>query len=118
MGNYAPRFKPGKDITFRATTAVVAGQVVELTGDYAAGVPTAGASTKVLGVALFDAAIGESFTVSSGGVQRPIADGAIAAGDRVAVSTTGRVKTGATATIGTAFAAAVDGAKADIRFDV
>lgn len=118
MGIYAPRFKPGKDITYLATTVVVAGQIVELTGDYSAGVPAAAGSTKVLGVALFDAQIGDRFTVSSGGVQRPVADGAIAAGDRVAGSTNGLVKTATTATVGTALAAAVSGAQADIRFDV
>lgn len=119
MGDYSPRFRneTSKTLSYRATTTVVGGQVVVITGDYAAGVGAA-ASTKLAGVAGCDAEIGALFPVESGGVQRPKAAGAIAAGDRVAIAANGRVATATEATIGTALAAAADGVPADIRFDV
>lgn len=119
MGDYSPRFRQGKTLTFRMTTDVVGGQVLLITGDYSAGVGAAG-STKVAGIAGHDAKVGDLVPVESGGVQRPVALGAIAAGDRVAVAANGKVATAtdAATTIGTALAAAADGVPADIRFDV
>jgi predicted RecA/RadA family phage recombinase len=119
MGNYSPRHKPGKDLTYAATTDITAGQCVEVTGNYMAGVPAAAGTLKFLGVAVFDVKAGDRVNVTSGGVQVLVADGPIAAGDHVQVSTQGRVKTATDATtIGTALTAAASGATADIRLDV
>lgn len=119
MPNYIPRFKPGQDITYLAVGAVSAGQVVEVVGDYAASVTTA-ASAKVAGVALFDAADGDFFTVSSGGVQRPTTSVALAAGDSVTSDAAGKVTktTGATNVLGVCQKAAAANAPADIKFNV
>lgn len=113
---YTPKFRPGQDVTYRATADIRAGRVVEVTGDTA--VAEAGAaSTKTVGVALFAVKSGELVTVGSAGVQRLIASGPVAAGDRVAAGAAGTVATGTTATIGTAIAAAANGAPALIKLD-
>lgn len=117
MADYSPRYRPGKELSYRATTAITGGQAVIVTGDYAAGVGAAGVTT-LAGVATCDAKVGDLFPVSSGGVQRLIASGAIAAGDRVALAADGKVATATEATIGTALKGAANGARADIRLDV
>lgn len=116
---YVPRFKPGKDLTYVTTADVLSGQVVVLTGDYSVG-PAGANSALTVGVATHDAPSGSRLVVSSGGVQRPIASGAIAAGARVSTAAAGKVATvtSTNPTIGTCLAAAADGAPADIRFDV
>lgn len=112
----ATKFRPGQDITYRATEDVLARHLVEISGDTAVKHAAAG-SLKVAGVALFDAEAGEAPVVASGGVRRLIAAGAIAAGDRVAAAANGLVATATTATIGLAIAAATDGAEALIKID-
>jgi predicted RecA/RadA family phage recombinase len=116
MPDYTPLYRPGKDVTYTASAPVTGGQVVEITTDKSVG-PAGAASTKYVGVALFDAPAGAPVTVESGGVQRPTASGAIAAGDRVQCAANGLVSTGTTAPIGTAIAAAADGAVALIKLD-
>lgn len=115
MADYSPLFTPGLDVTFTATAPVTGGRLVEITGDRSVAHATAD-SAKVAGIAAFDAATGELVTVHSGGVQRPIADGAIAAGDRVAAAADGKVATGTTNTIGLALAEAADGETVQVRF--
>jgi predicted RecA/RadA family phage recombinase len=116
MADYTPLFRPGDDVTYTASAAITGGQLVEITGTRSVG-PAGAASTKYVGVALFDAAAGDSVTIEAGGVQRPTASGAIAAGDRVQAAANGAVATGTTAPLGTAIAAAADGAVALIKFD-
>lgn len=117
MADYSPLFKPGAAITYSASADVTAGQVVELTGDRAVG-PAAADSAKVVGIAAFDAAVGDSVTVHSGGVQRPVASGAIAAGDKVAAAAAGKVATlgAAVNSLGIALAAAADGETVQLKF--
>lgn len=117
MGNYAPRQEPGTHRTQRATTTIVAGQAVAITGDNAVGVAGA-ASTKFAGVALFDAAVGERVTAQSNGVHRLKAAGPVAAGDRVATAANGAVATATTATIGLCTKGAADGGLADIDLNL
>ncbi len=87
----------GKAVPFTASAAVTEGQVVELSGAEQVA-PTAGASSKVVGVALMDAAANEKVTVITEGVVEVTASGAIAAGDRVKSAANGQV---AAATLGT-----------------
>lgn len=118
MAQYTPLFQPGQAVTYTASADVVGGRVVEVTGDRT--VAHAGAaSVKVVGVAAHDAKSGESVTVFSGGVQRPTASGAIAAGAQVAAAATGLVATTADGTgrIGVALAAAASGQPVQTKFD-
>lgn len=117
MADYLPLFTPGTSVTFLASADVTGGRLVEISGDRS--VATAPAdSAKVAGVAGFDAKEGENVTVYSGGVQRPVAAGDIAAGDKVAPAADGKVSTAgeATNTIGLALAAASDGETVQVRF--
>lgn len=100
MSDYAPVYKPGQEYTLAASSAVIAGRVVEVTGPGTAGHAGA-ASAKVVGVAAFPAATGEHFTVFDGGVHRLTASGAVTAGDRVAAAADGKVATAATPETGT-----------------
>jgi len=114
---YIEQFAPGLDVTFNVGTDVRAGRVVELTGSRSIG-ETSGASAKVVGVAARTAKTGDSVVVKHGKWQRLIAAGPIAAGDRVASASQGRVATATTgATIGLAITSAADGATASIRLD-
>lgn len=87
----------GRKIPFTAGAAITAGQVVELTADETVA-PTAGASSKVIGVALMDAAANEKVTVVTEGVVEVVASGAINAGDKVKSAANGQV---AAVTLGT-----------------
>ena len=90
MADYIPLFKPGQAITRPvATTAVVGGRLVEVNGVGTVG-PAGAASTAVLGVAAFDAAVGENVTVHAGGVQRLTASAAITAGGLVSAAAAGK----------------------------
>lgn len=117
MADYLPKFKPGQGVTFTASAAVTGGRLVEVTGNRTVG-PAAADSAKVVGVAGFDAAIGESVTVYAGGVQRPTASGAIAVGAKVMAAAAGKIATiGAGANpLGIALvAAAADGDVIDVQ---
>lgn len=109
MGDHLLKFKPGQAVTFRATTNLVGGNVVEVTGDRACGVAGA-ASKKVLGTAGHDAKSGTDVVVHLPGViDTMVAAGAVAAGDRVTSAAGGKVATGTTDTLGLAIAGAADG---------
>lgn len=116
MGDYLPRFKPGEAVSYNATADLVGGQLVELTGARSVGVAGA-ASTKVVGVAAFDCKSGERVLVHSGGVQRPVASAAIAAGDQVQAAADGQAATGTTAPIGLALTAAAAGARVEVQMN-
>lgn len=118
MGDYLPKFKPGQTVTFIAATAVIGGRVVEVTGDRTVG--HAGVnSLKVVGYAGHDAAAGERVTVHRGGVQRPIASGAIGAGVPVFPAANGLVTAtaGTGPRLGVSLAAAADAASVDVATD-
>lgn len=110
--SYLPLFRPGDTVTFGVTTAVTAGQVVELGAADSSVAPAAAASAKVVGVAGHDAAIGDKVTVEVG---KPIhelkAVGAIARGARLETAAAGGVRTLTTGTaVFLAITSAADGA--------
>ena len=112
MAEYLPIYKPGQAVTLKASAAITGGQLVEVTGSGTVG-PAAAASTKVVGVAGFDAAINDNVTIYAGGVQHVTAASAVAAGDSIQAAANGQVATGTTAPLGIALTAA--GAGADVR---
>ena len=113
MAEYLPIFNTGQAITLKASAALTGGQVVEVTGNGTVG-PAGAASTKVVGVAGFDAAINDNVTVYRGGVQHATAAGDITAGDTIQAAASGQVATGSTAPIGVALFTAANGE--DVRF--
>ena len=80
----------GRMIVMTAGAAVTEGQLVELTGAETVGPASAG-STKVIGVALKDAAQNEKVTVVTEGVVEVTAAGAITAGSKVQAAANGQV---------------------------
>ena len=116
MAEYLPTFKPGQAITLKASAAITGGQAVEVTGAGTVG-PAGAASTKVVGVAAFDAAINDNVTIYAGGVQHLTASGAVAAGDVVQAAANGQVATGTTAPLGIALNAAASGADVRVLFN-
>ena len=83
------------NLGLKASADVLAGQVLEVTGDETVGVATAG-STKVIGVAFGDAKSGEPVAVSTEGLFSLVAGGAINAGDYVEADGNGGVVAQAT----------------------
>lgn len=104
-------FDPDEHLTFTvATTAVSGGNMVELNGDRTVQ-PAGAASLKCVGIALHDAAVGETVSVAAEGTWPAVASGAIAAGDLLTCDTGGKVVTLAAA--GGAYAqAAANGSRA------
>lgn len=120
MADYVPKYEDPGPRTYTAGAAITGGQVVEITGIKTVS-PTSASSSKVVGVAAFDAAVGQSVTVYNGGVQRPIASGAIPAGTIVLAAASGKViATSGTPTapefIGVATTTAADGAQVDVHW--
>ncbi|MGD9607395.1 MAG: DUF2190 family protein [Leucobacter sp.] len=110
--NYLPIHRPGDTVTFNVTTAVTAGQVVQVGSTDMSVAPAAAKSTSVVGVAGHDAAIGDKLTVEVG---KPIhelkASGAIARGARVETAAAGAVRTITDGSVfGIALTTAADGA--------
>ena len=85
-------YAEGRFVKAKAGVDITAGQLVELTGDETVA-PASSDSTKVLGVALMDAAANELVTVITEGVVEVTASGAISAGAKIAAATGGKVKT-------------------------
>lgn len=73
-----------------AASDVKKGQVVEISGDMAVA-PTSGASTKVIGVAMFDAKANEPVAVECEGLFKMVASATISAGDKVESAAGGKV---------------------------
>lgn len=94
MADYLPKFTPGKAVTFNATAAVIGGRLVDVTGNRSVG-PAGADVADVVGVAGFDAAIGEPVTVYTRptGVHQLVASGAIAAGAKVISAAAGKIAT-------------------------
>lgn len=110
MADYLPKIESGKPFTLSASAAVTGGRLVVASGASTVA-HSVDDSANVVGVAGFDAGIGESVTVyPRPGVHRLTASGAIAAGARVAADASGKVQTiGAnTNAIGTALTAATE----------
>lgn len=89
MAEYLPLHLPGKAYTRAASAAITGGQLVRVSGAGTVA-PTSAASADWLGVAGFDAAIGDNVVVYSEGVQRLVASGTIAAGANVEGAATGQ----------------------------
>jgi len=116
MPEYLPTFKPGQAFTLKASAAITGGQVVEVTGSGTVG-PAGAASTKVVGVAAFDAATNDNVTIYAGGVQHGTASGAVTAGDVVQAAASGQIASGTTAPIGVALNTATNGADVRVLFN-
>lgn len=112
MPDYLPKFAPGETVTRTASATIVGGQMVVITGTNTVG-PSAGANAAWFGVAAHNAAVGEPVTVFKGGIQRPLATGAVAAGDILVTAANGRLTTNAAPAagqqVGIAIAPATDG---------
>lgn len=112
MPDYSPEFKPGQDITLTASADIDGGQLVSVSGSNAVAPADAG-DVNWVGIARQDAKTGEKVVVTRGGVQKPVASGAITAGDRVAAAADGQVATlgagDASTAVGTALTTAADG---------
>lgn len=94
MADYLPKFNPGQAVTFTASAGVTGGRLVDVTGNRTVG-PAGADVADVVGVAGYDALTGEAVTVfcRPAGVQRLVANGAIAAGAKVISATGGKVAT-------------------------
>lgn len=109
MSDHLLKFKPGQAVTFTATTALTGGQVVEVTGNRSVGVAGA-ASTKAIGTAAHDVAVGDSVIVHlNGPVDTVTSAAAIAAGAAVEAAAAGKAQT---ATTGRVFGIALSAATA------
>lgn len=121
MAEYVPVHTPGVALTLRASAAITAGQIVEVSGSGTVA-PAGAASVKWVGVAAFDAASGDDVTIYGGGTQEVVASAAIAAGALVSTAAAGEVATAATpaagAVVGVALtAAAASGDPVRVRFE-
>lgn len=90
MADYVPVFKPGEDITQTAADDIVGGRLVRVVGNNSVQ-ETSAATGGWLGIAAQDAKAGERVLVTSGGVQEPIVNGAVVAGDVLVAAANGRV---------------------------
>lgn len=120
MPDYSPKFKPGDDITLTTSAAVLGGQLVAVTGSNTVG-PTTASTPAWAGVARQDSPTGDKVVVTSGGVQKIAAAGAVTAGDRVIPAAAGRVATigagNAAHSVGTALTTVADGATVLVLMD-
>lgn len=90
MVSHIHTFAPGAAITMQASTNVIGGRLVEISGSGT--VAHAGAvSAKVFGAAATDAKSGEDVLVLRGGAQKLLTSAAIAAGVRVAAAADGKI---------------------------
>lgn len=104
--------------TIKASEAVKKGQVVVVSGDMTVA-PSTEASTKVLGVAMFDAEKDEPVAVETEGLFSMTASGAITAGDKVASAANGAVaKASGSDTVGIAINTASNGGEVFVKFSI
>lgn len=120
MAEYLPLKAPGADLTFTASAAITAGQLVRVSGAGTVA-PTSAASADWVGVAGNDAATNASVTVFTGGVQRVTAAGTIAAGANVEGAASGQVAAHTNGTadaniVGLALTAATSGNPVNVQF--
>lgn len=113
MADYLPKIDVGRPFTLTASAAVVGGRVLVVSG--AGTVAHAGAdalAVTLIGVAGFDAAVGEPVTIYplKGAVHKLTAGAAIAAGATIGTLANGKVDDAGTNRFGVALtAAAADG---------
>lgn len=117
MAEYLPIFQPGQAVTYKASAAVAGGQVVAITGDGTVG-PAPAAAVNWVGVASNDAAVNDNVTIYTGGIQAPVASGAVTAGDAVVCGAAGTVATGTDVAtrVGIATSTAAAGDKVRVHF--
>lgn len=101
----------------KAGADILKGQVVEVTGDAEVS-PTTAASAKVLGVAMFDAKVGDPVAVECEGLFKMKASAAITAGSKVTSAADGAVATGTTNTVGLAITDAAKDEYVFVKFSV
>lgn len=122
MTDYSPNHLPGADVTFTAGATITAGQVVYLSGTPRVVSPTTAAVRNVVGIACHDAILNQPVTVSRGGEQRPVANGAITAGVLVKSAASGQVAAFVAGTdaidlvLGTALFTAADQGSIDVAW--
>ena len=120
MGDYSPKFTPGRDFTLTAGAAITGGQLLVISAANTV-IPTSASTAAWVGIARQDAANGDKVVLTRGGVQWIKADGAIAAGARVIPSSNGRVITigagNAAHSVGTALTTVADGALVLVAMD-
>ncbi|PPF64547.1 DUF2190 domain-containing protein [Clavibacter michiganensis] len=92
MADHIHLFTPGAAVTCVASSDVIGGRLVEITGPRAVG-PAALTSAKVFGAAAQDTKAGEDVLVLRGGVQKLVSSAAIVAGSRVKSAAAGKVVT-------------------------
>lgn len=116
MAQYLPLFRPGQTVSFDVTTAVTGGHPVEVGTADRSVAPAVAASTKYVGVAGHDAAVGDKVTVEVGKpVHLLVASGAVTRGTRLEAAGAGRVRTVTTgAVVGLALTSAADGAPVQV----
>ena len=92
-----PLYDVGRNVTGRATVAVIGKRFVKITGNAGKGNPIsvgpATAALKPFGIAGYDAPIGDVVPIVKGGIVPIKAVGAIAAGAEVEVAAAGAVST-------------------------
>lgn len=89
MGDYSPVALPGQTWTFTAGTALVGGDLVEVTASNTVGKVATLASVAFLGVANHDAGVGSKVTVTlSKAIHESLADGTVAAGAQLTTTNT------------------------------
>lgn len=122
MGDYLPNHLPGNDVAYTAGATITGGQVVYLSGTPRVVSPTTAAVRNVVGIACHDAILNQPVTVSRGGEQRPVANGAITAGVLVKSAAAGQVSAFVAGTdaidliLGTALFTVADQASVDIAW--
>lgn len=115
MADYLPKFAPGQAVTFTASSDVIGGRAVAVTGNRAVALAD-GDSTASVGVAGFDAQEGDTLTVYAGGVQTLVAEGDITAGAAVGLAADGCVSEAGSVKVGIALAAADDGEGVQVQW--
>lgn len=129
MAEYLPVKNPGQALPLAASATITGGQLVAVSG--VSTVAPAGANAlNVVGVAAFDAAVGDQVTVFGGGVQELTTTGTVTAGDLVVAAANGTVSTLAAVTtptaadvtntraiLGVALTTATTGLKVQVKLD-
>jgi hypothetical protein len=119
MADYTPVYNPGHAWTSSASATITGGQLVEVSGSGTVG-PAGAGSTKVVGVAAFDAASGARVTVWPGAIHEVTCAANVTAGNTLKAAATGQVTPWVSGTdaadlvIGTALTTATSGNK--VRF--
>lgn len=90
MPTVAPVYNPGHTLTLTASATVTGGQLLAVSGSGSVA-PAGAASTGCVGMAAFDAAVGQRVTVYAGGVQPLTAAATITAGALLKAAVGGQV---------------------------